>query len=56
MPRASSARRAGRYGLPDLGLFVWRLGCYSITQAPAYCQHQTAGQYSFTILGNDAPC
>ena len=55
MPRASSARRAGRYGLPDLGLFVWRLGCYSITQAPAYCQDQTTGQYSFTILGNDAP-
>ena len=55
MPRASSARRAGRYDIPDLGLFVWRLGCYSITQAPAFCWDQSGSQYSFSILGNDAP-
>jgi hypothetical protein len=53
--RAGSARRAGRYDLPDLGLFVWRLGCYSITQAPAFCWDQSRHQYSFSILGNDAP-
>jgi hypothetical protein len=53
--RASSARRAGRYDIPNLGLFVWRLGCYSVTQAPAYCWDQARNQYSFSILGNDAP-
>lgn len=53
--RASSARRAGRYDIPDLGLFVWRLGCYSITQAPAFCWDQSRNQYSFNILGVDAP-
>ena len=53
--RASSARRAGRYDIPDLGLFVWRLGCYSITRAPAFCWDQSRNQYSFNILGIDAP-
>lgn len=53
--RASSARRAGRYDIPDLGLFVWRLGCYSVTQAPAYCWDQARHQYSFSILGADTP-
>jgi len=53
--RASSARRAGRYDVPDLGLFVWRLGCYSVTQAPAFCWDQSRNQYSFNILGIDAP-
>jgi hypothetical protein len=52
--RASSARRAGRYDIPDLGLFVWRLGCYSITRAPAFCWDQSRNQYSFNILGIDA--
>ena len=53
--RANSARRAGRYDVPDLGLFVWRLGCYSVTQAPAFCWDQSRNQYSFNILGIDAP-
>ncbi len=53
--RASSARRAGRYDIPDLGLLVWRLGCYSVTQAPAFCWDQSRNQYWFNILGADAP-
>jgi hypothetical protein len=53
--RASSARRAGRYDIPDLGLFVWRLGCYSLTQAPAFCWDQSRNQYWFNVLGVDAP-
>src|SRR5919197_1575666 len=36
-PRITSRRRQGRYGPPAVGLFVWRLGPYSITHAPAYC-------------------
>jgi hypothetical protein len=53
--RVSSPLRAGRYDIPNVGLFVWRLGCYSITRAPAYCWDQARNQYSFSILGNDAP-
>jgi hypothetical protein len=53
--RASSARRAGRYDIPDVGLFVWRLGCYSMTQAPAFGWEQSRNQYSFNVLGIDAP-
>ena len=53
--RVSSARRAGRFDIPNLGLFIWRLGCYSITRAAAYCWDQARNQYSFSILGNDTP-
>jgi hypothetical protein len=53
--RASSGRRAGRYDIPNVGLFVWRLGCYSVTRAPAYCWDQARNQYSFSILGADTP-
>jgi len=53
--RTSSALRAGRYDIPNVGLFVWRLGSYSITRAPAFCWDQARNQYSFSILGNDAP-
>lgn len=53
--RVSSLRRPGRYDIPNVGLFVWRLGCYSITRALAYCWDQARNQYSFSILGNDAP-
>ncbi len=53
--RVSSPLRAGRYDIPNLGLFVWRLGCYPIARAPAYCWDQARNQYSFSILGNDAP-
>jgi hypothetical protein len=53
--RANSTRRAGWHDIPNVGLFVWRLGCYSLTQAPAYCWDQTRNQYSFSILGADTP-
>lgn len=54
-PRITSARRQGRYGPPDVGLFVWRLGPYSISLAPAYCIDRARNQFTFSILGNDAP-
>jgi hypothetical protein len=54
-PRITSARRQGRYGPPAVGLFVWRLPPYSLTHAPAYCIDRARNQYTFSILGNDAP-
>jgi hypothetical protein len=45
----------GRYGLPSVGLFVWRLAAYSLTRAPAFCQDRDRGHYTFSILGNDTP-
>lgn len=55
VPRITSARRQGRYGPPDVGLFVWRLRPYPISHAPAYCNDRARNQFTFSILGNDTP-
>jgi hypothetical protein len=49
----------GRYNIPSVGLFVFRLTAYSVTQCPAYCV-ETAGlggatAFTFDVLGHDAP-
>lgn len=45
-----------RPNIPHVGLFVWRLKPYSITQAPAYCVEEAGDQcYTFNVLGSDAP-
>ncbi len=49
--RPQSAIRPGRYNLPSVGLFVWRLKPYSITRAPAYCIDRVYNHYLFNILG-----
>ncbi|MDR7275495.1 hypothetical protein [Catenuloplanes atrovinosus] len=54
-PRPSSARRSGRYGLPSVAVFVWRLRPFSITHAPAYSIDRARNLYTFSILGNDVP-
>jgi hypothetical protein len=38
--RINSRRTQGRYNIPSVGVFVWRLRAYSITRAPAYCLEQ----------------
>jgi len=54
--RINSSRTRGRYNIPSVGLFVWRLKSYSVSQTPAYCQ-EAAGPHCFTfsVLGNDGP-
>ncbi|MES9991933.1 MAG: hypothetical protein ABW098_08270 [Candidatus Thiodiazotropha sp.] len=54
--RLSSCRTRGRYNIPNVGLFVWRLKAYPISWEPAYC-HEDLGShcYTFSVLGNDAP-
>jgi hypothetical protein len=51
--RTGSHRRRGRYSIPGVGLFVWRLNAYSSTQSPAYCFDRARNQYTFSLLGNN---
>ncbi|MGD0603211.1 MAG: hypothetical protein ABSA53_06375 [Streptosporangiaceae bacterium] len=53
--RITSALTPGRYGLDEVGLFVWRLGDYSITHAPASCVDRDRMRFTFSILGNNTP-
>lgn len=54
--RISSRPDPGRYNLPSVGLFVWRLRSYSVTKTLAYCLEDVADCcYTFSILGNDTP-
>ncbi|HKV33848.1 MAG TPA: hypothetical protein VJP89_06000 [Pyrinomonadaceae bacterium] len=53
--RVNSRYATGRYGITNAGLFVWRLKPYSITRAPAFCLDRARQQYTFSMLGNNAP-
>jgi hypothetical protein len=54
--RVDSHRRHGRYNIPSVGAFVFRMKSYSVTATPAYCQEEVGPQcYTFSVLGNDAP-
>ncbi|MEQ9072097.1 MAG: hypothetical protein RLO18_35500, partial [Gimesia chilikensis] len=54
--RITSQYDAGRYNLPSVGVFVWRLNVYSVTRTPAYCLEAVGAHcYTFSILGNDTP-
>jgi hypothetical protein len=54
--RVNSHRRKGRYNIPSVGVFVWRLRSYSVTRTPGYCA-ESAGPHchTFSVLGQDAP-
>lgn len=48
----------GRYNIPDVGLFVWRLKAYSVTRTAARSIKVSGGYgegYTFSELGNDTP-
>jgi hypothetical protein len=54
--RIDSARTRGRYNIPSVGVFLWRLRSYSVTRTPAYCVEESGPQcYTFSTLGQDAP-
>jgi hypothetical protein len=44
-----------RYNIPNVGVFVWRLPAFSITQAPALYNDASPNCYYFSALGNDTP-
>lgn len=53
-----AARHPGRHNIPSVGLYVWRLRAYPVTDAPAtFVQNRSLGYafYTFSALGNDAP-
>lgn len=53
--RINSRFSRGRYNLPSVGVFVWRLNTYSVTETPAYCLESKAPNcFTFSILGNDS--
>ncbi len=54
--RAISHRSLGRYNIPSIGVFVWRLKPYSVTHAPAYCLESAGPQcFTFNVLGHNTP-
>lgn len=54
--RINAQHTQGRYNIPSVGLFIWRLQTYSVTKTPAFCV-EAAGPhcYTFSVLGNNAP-
>jgi hypothetical protein len=53
----ASHRTVGRYNLPNVGVFVWRLREYPVTKSQA-ANRENEGlphAYTFSFLGNDAP-
>jgi len=54
--RITSRRRPGRFNIPSVGLYVWRLKVFSVTQSPAsWLEEATPHAYTFSVLGNHAP-
>ena len=53
--RINSQRTPGRYNIPSVGVFVWRLGSYSVTQTHADCLDKAPHCYTFSVLGNNTP-
>ena len=53
--RIGSSHAPGRYNIPSVGMFVWRLRAYSVTRTPAYCyEEQAPNCFLFSVLGNDS--
>ncbi len=53
--RVNSHRTASRYNIPSVGVFVWRLGSYTVTRTQANAIDRSYSNYTISILGNDAP-
>ncbi len=50
------ARGRGRHNIPNVGLFLWRLQSYPVTQAtPRAVTAPSDGRYRFSPLGDDIP-
>lgn len=56
MRRIGRDRDPGRYNIPNVGVFTWRLRSYSVTRAPAHAAEDVGPHaFTFSALGNDAP-
>jgi len=53
--RINSHRTIGRYNIPSVGLFVWRLKSYSVTLSLPHCAENAGPNcYTFSVLRQDA--
>ena len=48
----SIAKRRGKYNIPNIGIYLWRLDSFSVRNAPAYKIDDR--RYKFDTLGKDA--
>ncbi len=56
MRRINTHRTLGRYNIPSVGVFVWRLKSYSVTRSRPHCAENVHPNcYTFSVLGQDAP-
>lgn len=53
--RVNSHHSQGRYDIPNVGMFIWRLKSLGLTRTSAYCLDAGKNSYTFSPLGNDAP-
>jgi hypothetical protein len=52
--RIVSTHSTGRYNIPSVGLFIWRLNVYPVTYTHAYCDEDVGKHcFTFSVLGND---
>jgi hypothetical protein len=49
------ASNRGRYNIPNIGIFLWSLNAYSITQGPAAAVPAAPGCFRFSSLDRDIP-
>jgi len=59
LPHTVDVRRIaigrGRYNIPNIGVFLWRLYPYSLTNSPAVADSTKSWRYWMSPLGNDTP-
>jgi hypothetical protein len=54
--RINSHRTLGRYNIPSVGLFIWRLKSYSVTRSRPHCEENVHPNcFTFSLLGQDTP-
>ena len=54
--RIVSTRSQGRYNIGAVGIFVWRLKVYPVTNVPAVCiEEQGSNCFTFNILSHNTP-
>ncbi len=53
--RINSVHFQGRHNIPSVGVFVWRLKSYPVTETPAYCLDKHPHCFTFSVLANDSP-
>jgi hypothetical protein len=52
--RVSHAASRGRFNIPNVALFVWRLRPYTVTATAAYCREDAGAHcFTFSALGHD---